>query len=181
MSSTDASAPNESLVRGYSAATIILGSSIAWLCVAVDGTPPTSPPERLIPPMAALFWLTGVVWLIMLVVRNTAVIRRRLSVNYFLAFQSDLPHERIERPARTFNNLMQVPTLFYVICILMLITRHTDEAQLKLAWTFVALRALHALVYMALNLVPYRFALWVSSYITLCVIWFRFVAHVPFG
>jgi hypothetical protein len=69
-----------------------------------------------------------------------------------------------------------VPTLFYVICLLMLVTRRADEAQEALAWTFVAWRALHAALFITLNSLPYRFASWVSSCITLGVLWYRFAA-----
>src|SRR5262249_47318891 len=78
--------------------------------------------------------------------------------------------------ARTFNNLMQAPGLFYVVCLLMLITKRADVAQIELAWTFVVLRVAHAAVYVLVNLVPYRMALWNSSFVALIVLWFRFGA-----
>jgi hypothetical protein len=181
MSTENRSIPNGSLLKSYSAAAVIIGSAVAWVVAVVTRTPRAATSEALIMPMVALFTVTVLVWLTMLVVRNTAVIRGRASVRYYEDYQSSVPDERIERPARTFNNLMQVPTLFYVACILMLVTKQADEAQVMLAWTFVALRGLHALVYMVLNWVPYRFAVWTSSFITLCVIWFRFAVHVPLG
>ncbi|NOU22694.1 MAG: MAPEG family protein, partial [Methyloglobulus sp.] len=158
------------------------GSTVAWLFWVVGRTHYSVQPELLITPMATLFTLTGLVWLIMVVVRNLAVIRGSASIRYFSDFKSDTPvDDRLERPARTFNNLMQVPTLFYIICILMLIEKETDNVQVILAWTYVLLRWLHAIIYMALNWVPYRFAFWASSCITLGIIWFRFVEHGTFS
>jgi hypothetical protein len=162
------------LWRGYAAAATIVGSVLAWLCWVVWGTSARVPAEALIAPMMAQFWLTALVWLGMVVVRNRAVIRGTLSVRYFVAYQTEAPDERVERPARAFDNLMQVPTLFYVVCLLMLVTKQADSPQVTLAWTFVVLRALHAALLVALNRVPYRFALWASSCIVLGVTWYRF-------
>lgn len=182
MSSINSIAPNISLTQIYTAPIIIIGSFVAWLFWVVGGTHYSVRPELLIAPMAALFTLTGLVWLIMVIVRNLAVIRGYATIQYFSDFKSDTPaDDRLERPARTFNNLMQVPTLFYAICILILVAKETDNAQIVLAWTFVVLRWLHAIIYIAVNWVPYRFATWASSCITLGVIWFRFVAQASFG
>jgi hypothetical protein len=160
----------------------MIGSVLAWLFWVLAEEHRSVQPESLIPPMVMLFILTALVWIIMVVVRNVAVIRGRASIRYFADYKSEAPaDERLERPARTFNNLMQVPTLFYVICILMLVAKETDNVQVILAWAFVVLRWLHAGIYMALNWVPYRFAVWASSCIVLGVIWFRFVAQAPFG
>jgi hypothetical protein len=166
----------------YTAPAIIVGSATAWLFWVVAGEHYAARPELLLTPMITLFALTALVWLIMVIVRNLAVIRGYASIQYFADFKSDAPaDDRLERPARTFNNLMQVPTLFYVICILMLITKQVDNAQLTLAWSFVVLRCFHAIIYMVVNWVPYRFATWASSCIILGVIWFRFVAQTSLG
>ncbi len=118
----------------------------------------------------------------MVVVRNLAFIRGYTTLRYFSDFKSDAPaDDRLERPARTFNNLMQVPMLFFIICILILIEKEIDNAQVVLAWTCVVLRWGHAIIYMTVNWVPYRFATWASSCITLGVIWFRFVVQTSFG
>jgi hypothetical protein len=169
-------ASSASLWRGYAAAAGVLGAAVAWLCWVLRGTSPLAPAQGLIRPMVAQFWLTALVWLTMVVTRNVALIRGAASMRYFVAYQKDLPDESIERPARTFNNLMQVPVLFYVVCLLMLVTQHADAAQITLAWTFVGLRALHAALYVALNRVQYRFALYASSCIVVGVLWYRFAA-----
>lgn len=182
MPSINSPTPRISLVQIYTAPGIIISLVLAWLFWVLTGEHRSAQPESLIPPMVMLFILTALVWLIMVVVRNLAVIRGCASIQYFADYKSEAPgDDRLERPARTFNNLMQVPTLFYVICVLMLVVKETDNAQVILAWTFVVLRWFHAAIYMALNWVPYRFAVWASSCIMLGVIWFRFVAQASFG
>lgn len=170
-----------SLVSEYAGAVVVLGSVVAFIVKTVAGVPAAAAPEAVIAPMVGLFALTAVVWFAMLVIRNTAVVTGRASVKYYTDYRSDVPDERIERPARTFNNLMQAPQLFYVACILMLVTKHVDEAQVTLAWTFVVLRGVHAAVYATVNRIPYRFAAWNASFVTLCVIWWRFAMQAHLG
>lgn len=134
-------------------------------------------PETLIQPIVALVGLTAVVWLTMVAVRNTAVFRGVASVRYYRAYASDIPPEWVERPARAFNNLLEVPVLFYLLCVLMLVTGHFDRTQVALAWAFVAIRVVHALIHICFNRVPFRFAAYVAGCVTLGVMWVRFAAR----
>lgn len=135
-------------------------------------------PRQLIQPMIALVGLTAIVWLLMFVFRNVAVARGAASIRYYQTYGADAPPEWVERPARTFKNLLEVPVLFYVVCLLMLQTGQWDGVQVYLAWLFVGLRCLHAAVYIGLNYVPLRLATYVMGCITLAVIWGRFAVAV---
>jgi hypothetical protein len=133
--------------------------------------------RAVIAPMASLVALTGVVWLAMVLVRNLTVMRGITSARYFIDYASAKPADWVERPARTFNNLLQLPMLFYVVCLAILITHECDRAQLLLAWLFVALRVVHGTIYIGWNHVPTRFAAWASGSIALGVLWWRFAAQ----
>jgi hypothetical protein len=132
--------------------------------------------ETLIAPMGGMAAVTFVVWLLMVVFRNGAVIHGNITGAYFIDYRSEPPPDWIERPARTFNNLMQAPTLFYVACLALMVIDHADRAALLLAWTYVATRGVHALVYIAWNYLPCRFAVWVASWFALSVLWWHLVA-----
>jgi hypothetical protein len=131
-------------------------------------------PAMLLGPMFALVALTALIWLLMVIVRNASILRGLVSARYFVDYRTQPPAEWTERPAATFNNLMQVPTLFYVVCLLMMQTGQLDHAQVWLAWIFPAARLLHAIAYIGWNRLPSRFASWVAGCITLGVIWTRF-------
>jgi hypothetical protein len=135
-----------------------------------------APGQALLPPMLALVMLTTLVWLVMVVVRNVASMTGRVAPQYYVDYASHPPREWIERPARTFNNLMQLPTLFYVVCVLGLVMGNVDRAQIALAWFYVASRTAHAIVYIGWNHVPHRFTSWIASCVALGVLWFRFAA-----
>jgi hypothetical protein len=170
-------APPQVGIAEYIRVTAILTLYCVGLAVVTQTAPTPTPapsPERLVAPMEVLVGLTAFIWLLMVVVRNGTILRGITKASYYRDYQSDAPPEWVERPARTFNNLMQVPALFYVICLLMMVTGRLDEAQITLAWVFVVMRFVHAFIYIAWNYVPYRFAAWIAGCITLGVIWARF-------
>lgn len=165
-------------VTEYLAAGAIIAAGVILL-VAVTRLPPAPADTRmLVRPMLAMFALTAAVWLLMVLFRNGAVMRGIVSIKYFHDYKSEIPDEWIERPGGTFNNLMQAPSLFYVITLLMMTTPWVDRVQIFLAWIFVGTRVLHAVVYIGFNYVPYRFATYAVSCITLAVIWVRFALSV---
>ncbi len=129
--------------------------------------------DSLLLPLATLVGLIGFVWIVMLVFRNYAILRKITSGVYYQSYNEDHPPDWVERPARTFNNLMQLPQLFFLACILMMITGYVDRAQWMLVWIFVATRYAHAAIYMVWNHVPSRFGCYTAGAITLFVIYFR--------
>jgi hypothetical protein len=78
-------------------------------------------------------------------------------------------------PARAYMNLLELPVLFYVVCLLMLSTGRFDSVQVSLAWLFVVTRYVHAFIYIGFNHVPIRLAAFLTGFFTLAVIWTRFV------
>ena len=128
----------------------------------------------LLQPVVALVVLTAIVCLLMVVYRNVAFIRGTASERYFQTFTADKPAEWVERPTRTYMNLLELPVLFYVVCLLMLTTGRFDSVQVSLAWVFVMTRYVHAIIYIGFNYVPLRFAAFLTGVFTLAVIWTRF-------
>lgn len=160
---------------------VILAAFAAMLAGIVLATPGASPfgrePEALIRPVVALAGLTALVWCLMVVWRNLALVRGNASPRYFRTFTSDPPAEWVERPARTYMNLLELPVLFYVASALMLITGKFDGIQVALAWVFVLTRCVHAFIYIGFNYVPLRFVAFAASSLTLGVLWARFAAQ----
>lgn len=157
----------------------ILAAFVALLAGVVWMTPAHGVQDAaVIQPLVALVVLTAVVALFMLVYRNLALLRGAASARYFKTFTADQPAEWVERPARTYMNLLELPVLFYVVCLLMLTTRRLDSIQVALAWVFVATRYAHAFIYIGFNYVPLRFVAFLSGVLTLVVIWARFALQI---
>ncbi|HXJ53626.1 MAG TPA: MAPEG family protein [Burkholderiales bacterium] len=159
----------------------ILAGFVAMLAAIVTLTPGGAQfghePQALIGPVVALVGLTALVWGLMVVWRNLAVIRGRVALRYFRSYASDAPAEWIERPTRAYMNLLELPLLFYVACLLMLVTGKFDGAQIALAWVFVLTRGIHAIIHIGFNHVPLRFAAFFAGSVTLGVLWIRFAAQ----
>lgn len=157
----------------------ILAAFVALLVAVVRMTPGFAYEGKeaaaaLLRPVVALVVLTAIVGVMMAVYRNAAVLRGAVSIRYFRAFTDDKPAEWLERPARAYMNLLELPVLFYVVCLLMLTTRTFDAVQVALAWLFVITRYVHAVIYIGINHVPLRFIAFLSGALTLAVLWTRF-------
>jgi hypothetical protein len=85
---------------------------------------------------------------------------------------------RVTQISNCFQNQLELPILFYVLAILVLVTRQADVWFVLLGWAFVALRLLHALVHTTSNHVPTRFNLFAASAIVLMVMWAYFAARL---
>ena len=160
----------------------ILAAFVAVLVAVVRTTPAPAhivqgAAAALIQPLVALVVLTAIVFLMAVVYRNVAVIRGAASQRYFRTFSDDKPAEWVERPVRTYMNLLELPVLFYVVCLLMLTTGRFDAVQVSLAWIFVMTRYVHAFIYIGFNYVPLRFTAFLTGFLTLAVIWTRFAGQ----
>jgi hypothetical protein len=155
----------------------VFAAFIAVLVAVVRTTPaPSVQPAALIQPVVALVVLTAIALLMAVVYRNVALVRGTASARYFRTFTDDKPAEWVERPIRTYMNLLELPVLFYVACLLMLTTGRFDSVQVSLAWVFVITRYVHAFIYIGFNYLPLRFAAFLTGVMTLALIWTRFAA-----
>jgi hypothetical protein len=167
------------LARAYLVVTLALSAFFALLAFCVlRAAPGQIDPRALLPAVFAMVSLTAAVWLAMLLARNVSVALGKASVRYYRNYRDEAPPEWIERPARAFMNLLEVPVLFYVACLLMMTMRTCDAAQLALAWIFVATRVAHTVLYIGWNHVPTRFAAYVTGCVTLGVIWTRLASSL---
>jgi hypothetical protein len=153
----------------------IFAAFVALLVGIVRTVPaPVTQNAALIQPVVALVVLTAIVCVLMVVCRNLALIRGAASLRYFQTATADTPDERVERPARAYMNLLELPVLFYAACLLMLTTGTVDSIQVSLAWVFVAARYAQAFIHIGFNYVPLRFTAFLAGATTLAVIWTRF-------
>ena len=83
--------------------------------------------------------------------------------------------------ANCFSNQFELPVLFYVLTILAIMTRHADLLFVLLAWIFVALRVLQALVHVTSNDVRLRGGFFGVGAIVLLVMWLIFIVKIMLG
>ena len=66
-------------------------------------------------------------------------------------------------PSHNYNHLMEQPTIFYAIALTLAMMNFGGGINYWLAWGYVGLRILHSLVQCTVNIVLYRFTLWILA------------------
>lgn len=80
----------------------------------------------------------------------------------------------VSLPNRNYMNLLELPVLFYVICIIQFVAQPASPHAVSFAWSYVALRIVHSLVHITYNNVLHRFVVFGLSNFVLIALW----AHV---
>ena len=70
-------------------------------------------------------------------------------------------------PAHNYMHLVEQPTLFYAICLLLAVVGQGDGLNAMIAWAYVGLRIVHTLVQVTSNVIRYRFLLFALSTLAL--------------
>ncbi|MDO3386933.1 MAPEG family protein [Gilvimarinus sp. SDUM040013] len=124
-------------------------------------------------PMAALVLLTFFVALMMLKARIQAVHNKDVSIKYFKSYDQparELP-ERMVITQRCYNNLLEIPPLFYAVCLAALALHSTGVIMAVLAWLYVACRVVQAAIHLGRNNVIWRMRVFLLSNLVLLAMW----------
>jgi len=81
-------------------------------------------------------------------------------------FHAQLPAE-VRWKADNYNNLLEQPTLFYAVTLTLVLLGADGGLNTGLAWLYVALRVAHSLVQATINIVIYRFAIFMAATLVL--------------
>jgi hypothetical protein len=72
--------------------------------------------------------------------------------------------------ADNYNHLHEQPTVFYALLVYSQLVGVHDQANIWLAWSYVAIRIVHSLIQCTTNFVPLRFAVFaVGSFILMAI------------
>jgi len=125
-------------------------------------------------PILAMFGLTALVWLRMYWLRVPAALRGEMKPAYMRVGSGPPPPERVVAAGRHFSNLFEVPILFYVLCLLLLVLERVDGIYVALAWSFAIARALHSAIHLTYNNPIHRFAAYVAGCLVFAAMAVRF-------
>jgi hypothetical protein len=134
--------------------------------------------EAIFGPVSVLaVWTAGVLFMTGLR-RVIAVRSRRLRQGAFRYGESpDVPDD-LKVWNRNLMNLLEMPILFYVVCIGFYVTRHVTPGVVMLGWAYVALRMLHSLVHLTSNHIVTRLTVFTVGNVVLLATWIKFMRHV---
>lgn len=122
-------------------------------------------------PMLAMVGLTLVVLSVALRNRMREIRARRIPLQSLAKARDVATAFENCQATDNFNNLMQMPVLFYVLCLLLQQQGITELSFVVGAWVYVALRMTHSVIQSTFNRVIQRFYVWVASNAVLFGLW----------
>lgn len=126
---------------------------------------------EILKPVAVLIaWsLIMLVW--MVVVRMPALKKAGIDINKVVGSKpgqlDSIVDPKAQWPAHNYMHLMEQPTLFYAVALLLAVTGMGNGLNATIAWGYVVLRVAHSLLQVTTNIIRYRFLLFALS--SLCL------------
>ena len=132
------------------------------------------PQDAIFTPMGALALLTFLVLILIPIRRFRAGFAGRIVPDDFKFGESQNVPGDVSIPNRAYMNLLEMPVLFYVICLMVFVTARVDQMVLYLAWVYVGLRVLHSLIHLTYNNVYHRLTVFALSNFVVIAMWALF-------
>jgi hypothetical protein len=134
--------------------------------------------EAIFGPVSVLaLWTAGVLMMTGFT-RVRAVRAGRLPARAFRLGESAEVPDEIAVVNRNYMNLLELPVLFYVLCLSLYVTHRVGPVAVGLAWTYVGLRIVHSLIHLTTNRVIHRFYVFALSNVVLLWLWISFIRRL---
>lgn len=75
--------------------------------------------------------------------------------------------DKAQWPAHNYIHLMEQPTIFYAVTLLLAVIGMGSGINVALAWAYVGLRIIHSLLQATVNIIRFRFLLFLLSTLAL--------------
>lgn len=103
--------------------------------------------------------------------RSRARARGEVTTDDFALGESSNVPADVSLVNRNYMNLLEMPILFYVACLMFYVTGGATIASLIMSWLFVATRVAHSVVHISYNNVIHRRGIFTISNIVLMALW----------
>jgi hypothetical protein len=108
-----------------------------------------------LPVLTLIFW-TFTIGVMTGYSRRNAIAAKRLRIKDVALVNTAWPDD-VLKWGNNFNNLFQVPLLFYVLMIMAAVLQYSPPWFIVVAWLFVASRIIHSIIHVTKNNVGQRF------------------------
>ncbi len=129
-------------------------------------------------PCAALVGVTALVWFKLYADRLGEMRAKRIDPQALSTVRAATGQLESTQAADNFRNLFEVPVLFYLLCVAIVLTGGSTPGLVTAAWSYVVLRALHSVIHVTYNRVVHRFFAYVASTLLLFGMWIAFFARI---
>jgi hypothetical protein len=128
--------------------------------------------QEILKPVVILAAWTMIMWLWMYATRLPALSKAKIDTKNWVGgtgkdLDKVLPAET-QWKAHNYNHLLEQPTIFYAIAIVLAMLQGGEGINAYIAWAYVALRIAHSIAQVTINHILTRFALFSLS--SLCLI-----------
>jgi hypothetical protein len=124
--------------------------------------------------MAVLAFWTFAVLLLIPFQRFRAAFAGKLSAEDFKYGESGNVSGDVSIPNRAMMNLLELPVLFYVVCLMFYVSNRVDVVVIEVCWTYVAFRVAQTLIHLSYNNVLHRLTMFAVSNFILISLWGMF-------
>lgn len=88
-----------------------------------------------------------------------------------IALNSAAWPDPVRKLGNNFANQFELPTIWYAVCALVVVTAKVDWIFIGLSWAFLVARVLHSIVHTGSNVVPLRMRMFLSSVVAVMAMW----------
>ena len=107
------------------------------------------------------------------------VVKKNVRLSQFRIYEGEFP-DRLRSARQHYQNMFEIPILFYLLCLLHIFFNNYTEIDILLAWGFVIFRVLHFFIRIQnqknVNIMP-RTIVFVISLVFLTIAWIKFMAN----
>ncbi len=95
-----------------------------------------------------------------------------------VALNSGAWPDDVRKLGNNFTNQFEMPTIWYAVCGLILVTAKADWICVGLSWGFLVARVLHSIVHTGSNNVPIRMRVYLVSVVCVMAMWAWFATRL---
>lgn len=132
----------------------------------------------LYPMIVLAFWTIAILLIVLPLARGRAVASGKVTIDDFKYGESAQLPPNASLPNRNLINLLEMPVLFYVVCLLLFVTGGGSYLGSVVAWVYVGLRIAHSLVHLTYNNVVHRTFVFGASNLALLTLWVLAALHL---
>jgi len=127
----------------------------------------------IIHPLIGMIVLTLLVAIRLLYFAINSTLTGKVHIKQFRIYDGEFP-TYVQSARQHYKNMFEIPILFYILCILLIINNNYTQFDVIIAWGFVLFRVLHSLARIPNRDVNLRFGLFAGSFIMLLIGWINF-------
>lgn len=132
---------------------------------------------ELLPPVIVQVTMTFILALMTGVSRYSAAKQGKVKVRDIALREPGWP-KGVTKIGNAFQNQLETPILFYLLVVLLIVTKQADQTYLMLAWAYIGARIAHLAIHLTINHVLVRFLIFLLSMCILMVMWGKFALAI---